>query len=283
VNTTGKLFHPFVGRNKQKMGRHSIITKADILRAVRILRWSTRYILVLFFGRGEKRIKAIERFLPLLETEGKIFSEWHKGEKVYSIARKKKVKPVSIEHEITCALILVVFWRCRMAESEIVPERAFRRFDIVPESALRYSETRGTMLAFEYCTRSNFKHGGVMKSKITRYLKNLSRMEATFQREITVLFVIDIDRQKVRDFVLRVSRRFVGSEISVSGGFEERGVGSVGDVPSPLYGGDRFPLDPFFFTDLQSIKDVMERHENLMKARIYFWHDGNEWSLSKND
>src|SRR5215216_4173913 len=102
------------------MGRHSIITKADVLRAVRILRWCTRFILVLFFGGGEKRIKALEKFLPLLEKEGKTVFEWYKGEKVYSVARKKRVKPVSIEHEIVCALLLVLFWRCRMTESEIV-------------------------------------------------------------------------------------------------------------------------------------------------------------------
>src|SRR6266511_1944977 len=115
------------------MGRHSIITEADVLKIVRLLRWVTRFILVLFFGGGEKRIKALERLLPILEKKGKLLSEWHKGEKVYSIARKRRVKPVSLEHEIACALILVLLWRCRMEESEIVQERAFRSFDIVPE------------------------------------------------------------------------------------------------------------------------------------------------------
>src|SRR5207247_4668420 len=104
---------------------------------------------------------------------GLLLTEWHKGEKVYSLARKGRVKPVSMEHEIACALILVLLWRCRMEESEIVLERAFRGFGIVPEGGLRYSQKRNTMLIFEYCTRSNFKHGGVMKSKITRYIKYL--------------------------------------------------------------------------------------------------------------
>src|SRR5215211_638511 len=115
------------------MGRHSIITKVDILRIVRLLRWVTRFILVLFFGGGAKRIKALEILLPVMEREGLLYAEWHKGEKVYSIARKNSVKPVSLEHEIACALILVLLWRCRMPEGEIVMERSFRGFEIVPE------------------------------------------------------------------------------------------------------------------------------------------------------
>jgi hypothetical protein len=121
------------------MRRHSIITKDDVLTAIRLLRWVTRFILVLFFGGGMKRIKALERLLPSLEREGWLFTEWHKGEKVYSVARKERVKPVSMDHEIACAFILVILRRCRMEESEFVPERAFRGFGIVPEGGFRYS------------------------------------------------------------------------------------------------------------------------------------------------
>jgi len=262
------------------MGRHSIITKADVLRIIRVLRWVTRFILVLFFGGGAKRIKALEKLLPALEREGLVFAEWHKGEKVYSIPRKGRVKPVSMDHEIVCALILVLLWRCRMEESEIVPERAFRGFGIVPEGGIRFSKERNTMLIFEYCTRKNFRHGGVMKSKITRYLKYLPQMEARFGRRITVLFVLDVERNEVKEFVKRMGRLF--GEID-SSGFDdtgEREAGSVADDASALYRGDRFPLDPFFWTDFQTLRSVSG---NLLTARIYFWSDGNEWSLSDND
>jgi len=262
------------------MGRHSTITKDDVLRAVRLLRWVTRLILVLFFGGSAKRIRALEKLLPVLEREGQLFSEWHRGEKVYSIARKRRVKPVSMAHEIACGHILILLWRCRMEEGEIVQERAFRGFDIVPEGGIRYSEERGTMLIFEYCTRSNFKHGGVMKSKITRYIKYLPQMEAKFKRNITVLFVIDIERSAVKDFAQRISpllnvTNFAGLDGSVE---REAGSDAVG-VPTAPYEGD-IPLNPFFFTDYETLKSVQVGQ--TLTAKIYFWNDDKEWRLSED-
>ena len=179
---------------------------------------------------------------------------------MYSMARKEKVRPVSMDHEIVCADILVRLWRCRMEESEIVPERAFRGFGIVPEAGIRYSEERKTMLCPEVETRSDFTHGGVMKSKITRYKKYLPEMEAKFKRIITVLFVIDIERSKVRDFVLRMQNI----------------------LDEPVFSGFAgSPHNPFLFTDYRTFKSVPVGE--ALTAKIYFWHDGNEWSLTNND
>jgi hypothetical protein len=262
------------------MGRHSIITRDEILRAVRIFRYVTRFVLLLFFAGGKRRIKALERLLPALEREGLLLVDWHKGEKVYWVARENKGKPVSIAHEIACALILVLFWRCRMAEGEIVPERKFRGFGIVPEAGLRYSKERGTMLLFELCRRVNFKHGGVMKSKITRYIKYLPQIEARFGRQITVLFVLDIERSEVRKFEHRMASSF-GDDFMGYDGTEEREDGSAGGVPPPSYVGDTFPLNPFFFTDYQTFKSVPVGQ--ALTAKIYFWNDGKEWRLTGND
>src|SRR5688500_15100416 len=179
------------------MGRHSIITEDDVLGAIRLLRWVSRSTLELYFLGEARRMKALERFLPTLERGGRLFSERLGRDKAYWLARTEKVKPVSMDHEIACADILVRLWRCRMEEGEIVPERAFRSFGIVPEAGIRYAEGRKTMLIFEYGTRSNFKHGGVMKSKLTRYKKYLPHIEAKFKRNITVLFVIEIERGTV--------------------------------------------------------------------------------------
>ena len=223
-------------------------------------RWVKRSSLVFYFGGITKRIKALETLLPKLEREGKLMVVWHKGEKVYSPTRKKKVMPVSMDHEITCAELLIRLWRCRMEEGEIFKERAFRGFGIVPEGGIRYSEERNTMLIFEYCTRSNFTHGGVMKSKITRYRKYLSAIEAKVKRNVTVLFVIDIERYKVQEFVRRMQ-------------------GILNEPAIPDLAGSS--PNPFFFTDYQTFKSVPVGE--ALRAKIYIWQDGKEWRLSEND
>jgi hypothetical protein len=257
-----------------------MITKDDVLDVVRLLRWVTRPTLILFFGGSVNRIKALEILLPALEREGKLVSDWHRGEKVYSVAHKKKVKPVSMEHEIRCAETLIRLWRCRMQESEIVPERAFRGFGVVAEGALRYSQDRNTMLAIEFETQKDYKR--VMKSKITRYRKYLPEMETKFKRNITVLFVIDIDRSRVRDLVKRISRSVNLNDSSGFNGSWERDVGSVADGDQSAFPeGDRFPLDPFFFIDYETFKNIPPG--KALKEKKYFWHDGNEWRLTGND
>jgi hypothetical protein len=255
------MIPPFAGRNREKMGRHSMITAADILSAVKMLRRVTRAVLVLFFGGDVRRIKALEKLLPALEREGRLFSERVEREKVYSIPGKANERPVSLAHEIACALILVLLWRCRLMEDrEIVPERAFRGFGIVPEGGIRYSAERKTMLILEYSTRSNFAHGGVMKSKITRYKKYLPDLEAKFKRYVTVLFVIDTERHKVKEFIRRMQK--------------------ILDEPV-MSGLDGSPEYPFFFTDYQTFKTVSVGQ--ALTAKIYFWNDGNEWRLTEND
>jgi hypothetical protein len=226
----------------------------------------------------QKRVKALEKLLPELEREGVLRSQRHKGKKVYSIPRKRKGKPVSMDHELACALILVLLWRCRMEESEIVPEKAFRGFGIVPEAGIRYSKERGTMLIFEYETEKD--HARATKGKITRYIKYLPLMEAKFQRKIKVLFVLHIDRAEVKDFVKGLGLQFRKVDFWDYDDTGEREDGSAGGVPPPLSEGDRFPLDPFFFTDFKTLKSVSG---DLLKAKIYFWKDGNEWRLTGND
>lgn len=242
------------------MGRHYMVTEDDVLTAVRVFRWVTRKALELYFGGAPRRMKALETLLPELVREGKLTATWHKGEKIYAITRKKKVMPVSLDHEIACAEIHIRLWRCRMEEGEIFPERAFRGFGIVPEGGIRYSKERNSMLIFEYCTRSNFAHGGVMKSKLTRYAQYLPDIEAKVERDVTVLFVIDIDREKLRDFVSRMKPILEEPVIS--------GLGT-----NPRY--------PFFFTDYQTFKNVPVG--KALSASIYFWRNGKEWRLGDDD
>uniref|UniRef100_A0A7V3KNJ6 Uncharacterized protein n=1 Tax=candidate division WOR-3 bacterium TaxID=2052148 RepID=A0A7V3KNJ6_UNCW3 len=241
------------------MRRHSVITERNVLGAVKMFRWVTRESLELYFGGAAKRIKGLEVILPKLEQAGKLSVELLRGVKVYSKPRKKKVIPVSLEHEAVCSEILIRLWRCRMEESEIFLERAFRGFGIVPEGGLRYSEERNSMLIFEYCTGSNFNHGGVMKSKITRYRKYLPDIEDKVKRNVSVLFVIDIGHNRVKEFVRRMQPLLDEPIIS--------------DLTSE-------PRYPFFFTDYQTFKSVPVG--KALSAEIYFWHDGKEWRLTND-
>lgn len=64
-----------------------------------------------------------------------------------------------------------------------------------------------------------------MKSKITRYKKYLPETEMKFKRKITVLFVIDIERNKVREFVERIDHLLDETDFTGFVGSLEREVG----------------------------------------------------------
>ena len=241
------------------MARHSIVTKDQILKTVKLLRYVSRRQLAVKFTGKDERIKILETALPKLEQEGRLVVTWHDGEKVYSLSRKNRVIGMSIGHELGCTEGLIRIWRCRMAESEIVPEKAFRGFAIVPEWGIRYNDDLGTMLLYEFCTQQNFQHGGVMKSKLTRYWKYLPDIEAKMKREITVLFVIDTDRGKVKDFVHRI-KAFLYEPI-------------ISDITGEA-------CYPFFFTDYQTFKSVPIGE--ALTSKIYFWKDGKEWPLTNH-
>ena len=237
-----------------------MITEHNILGAVRVFRWVPRRLMTLYITGVIKRVKALEEMLPELEKTNRLFVTWHNGRKVYSIPRKNKKLPVSLDHEIACADIHIRLCRCRMEEGEIIQEREFRGFRIVPEGGIRYSKERNTMLVFEYCTEKNFQHGGVMKSKVTRYKKSLPDIEEKFDRNITVLFVLDIDRWKVKRFVGRIKTKLDEPILS----------GLTGDL--------RYP---FFFTDYDTFKSAPVG--KTLGTKIYFWKDGKEWILGENN
>ena len=78
---------------------------------------------------------------------------------------------------------------------EIIPERYFRGFGIVPEWGIKYSES---LLLFEFCTRDNASRSGLVNQKVAMYQKNLPNIEERFGGQGTVLFVLDIPREKIK-------------------------------------------------------------------------------------
>ena len=130
----------------------------------------------------------------------------------------------------------------------------------LPEAGIRYSEERNTMLLFEYSTKHNFFITGNMTGKLTAYKKNLWRIAKKFSAKPIVVFTIDIPKETLERFVLRVSQ-----------------AGSVADAPSE--GGH--PLTPFFFVDYDSFLKVPIGEQ--LTAPIYFWGvDGKKYPLRKN-
>jgi hypothetical protein len=243
-------------KDTMTINRHSTISEYQVMMAIRLFRFMKRGQLEMYFRGQVGRIKALEILLPDLERKGRVYTVWHKGEKVYSPAGRLAAENFSLEHELAATDILIRLWRCRMVEGEIVTERKFRGFAVVADGGVRFDSRRGTMLIFEYCTNKNFNHGGVAKSKITRYRKYMVSLEKHFERAITVLFVIDDHRQRVADYVRR-NQNLLSQPVA-----------------SNLKASDYYP---FFFTDYHTFKSASVGE--TLRQKIYFWVDGKEWSL----
>jgi hypothetical protein len=130
-------------------------------------------------------------------------------------------------------------------------------------------------------TESNFTRRCDERAKLPgiKYLPEIWKRK--FKEILRFCFVLTLTAGKVR-FVRRVSHLLDEAVFSSFDGSWVREVGSVADGrTSALPEGDTFPLDPFFFTDYQTLKSVPVGE--ALTAKIYFWKDGNEWRLTEND
>ena len=266
------------------MARHTIPIDRYI-EAVQVFHWFTKEHIILWFLGALKRHRRTESVLLRLVRKGKLRCVRFGKRLVYTVPRRTKGKqPIllkeksgyepkvsetaiagrnKIVHGLACTECMVRFYRAR-TDGEIIAERYFYGLGAVPEWGIRYPN--GKLLLFEFCTESNFLYSNMMKGKINAYIRHLEKIEEKFQAKAIVLFVIDVPRITVEGFVGAVKRE----------------IGSVADVDaSALYGGDSFPLDPFFFTDYQTFLSVPIGQQ--LAAPIYFWIDGKEYPLKKND
>jgi len=256
------------------------------MEAAQVFHWATKEHFVLWFTGGSVRHRRTESLLHKLVQKDKLRCVKFGKRLVYTVPRRTKGKIPTLSHEksayepgvseeaiagknkivhgLACTEGLVRFWRSRM-DGEIIAERYFYGCGAVPEWGIRYPN--GKMLLFEFCTESNFLFSNNMNGKLNAYQKHLEEIEEKFQAMAMVLFVIDVPRGTVE--------RYVGSL--------KRDVGSVADGrTSALPEGDRFPFDPFFFTDYETFLKVSFGLQLI--APIYIWsHDGGEYPLSKND
>jgi hypothetical protein len=233
-----------------------------------VFHWAKKEHFILWFTGTTKRHRRTESVLNRLVKRNRLRAVRYGKRLIYSVPRRLKGKTLDelsgltkVPHGLACTESLVRVFRSRM-DGEVIPERFFYGCGSVPEWGIRYPN--GKMILFEFSTRSNFLFTNLMNGKINAYARHIQKIEEKFQSKAIVLFVIDVPRPTVE--------RYVGSL--------GRDVGSVAGVPAP-YPGDRFPSDPFFFTDYKTFLDVPIGR--ALFTPIYFWgHDGSVYPLSKD-
>ena len=267
------------------MARHTIPIDRYI-EAAQVFHWFTKEHIILWFLGALKRHRRTESVLLRLVQKGRLRSVKFGKRLVYTVPRRTKGKvPVlfkekagyepkgseeaiagrnKIIHGLACTECLVRFYRSK-ADGEIIAERYFYGLSAaVPEWGIRFPN--GKLLLLEWSSEDNFKRTNMMKGKINAYIRHLEKIEEKFQAKAIVLFVIDVPRNTVE--------RFVGTL--------RREDGSVADGDTSAFAeGDRFPLNPFWFTDYQTFLGVPIGQQ--LEASIYIWTDGKEYPLKKND
>lgn len=227
------------------MGVHTISQKR-YLKAAQVFHWATKDHFTLWFTGSTNRSKRTEVILPRLVKKGSLVATKHGKKLVYACPRRVRNPGFfsKIDHGLGCTEGLIRFWWSDMS-AEIIEERYFYGCGSVPEWGLRYST--GKMILFEYCTADNFKRLSVMKRKLTAYRNNLETINRKFEREGIIVFVCDVPRKRVIQFIEKVK-------------------------PAGL---------PVFFTDYEMFKRVGIGHQ--LAAPIYLWgEDGLSYPLKSH-
>jgi len=224
------------------MGTPSLSQKR-YLAAAQVFHWATQDHFTLWFTGSTKRSKRTEVILPRLVNKGELISTRHGKKLVYACPRRAR-RPgyfLKVDHGLGCTEGLIRFWWSDMT-AEIVEERFFFGCGSIPEWGLRYDS--GKMILFEYCTGDNFNRTNVMKSKLAAYYAHIETINHKFDREGIIVFVCDVSRKKVENFIER-------------------------NKPTNL---------PVFFTDLITFTQVDIGHQ--LAAPIYLWgEDGLSYPL----
>ena len=234
-----------------------------------VVHWiDKRQLQLMLKGQASKRHARTEKMLIRYTKRGKLRAVRFERRLVYALPRKSKnfnefEGLAKIRHGLACTECLVRTYRSD-TQGVIIPEREFYGCGSVPEWGIIYPQK--TMLLLEFATKSNFLFSGLMRGKMNAYRRSLPTIEKKFDAKATVLFVIDVPRITVEKFV----------------GTLKRDIGSVADSDqSAPYEGDRFPLNPFRFTDYETFCKVPFGQQ--LTAPIYFWVDGKEYPLKPND
>jgi len=218
------------------------ISKYEYLRAAQTFHWFTADQMKLWFTGSTKRHKRTETMLPRLVRKGKLIPKRFGKKLIYTVPRRKRDR--NYEHGIGCTEGLIRFIRSD-SNVEVIAERHLSGFFMKPEWGIKYPNNK--MILFEFCTADNFLRPGNVKSKITRYKNNLEYINERFEGDGIVLFVNDVSRKVVKDYLK-----------------------------------EHLPIGcEFYFTDYQTFKEV--EFGDQLKAPIYVSGlDGKEYPLKSH-
>ena len=182
------------------------ISRLEYKKVAQFFHWATILHFILWLTGKVDRHKRTEVMLKRLVDRGELIAVRYGHKLIYTAPRRKNDK--NYEHGLGCTEGLVRFWKsdpCGM----IIPERHLRGFGVVPEWGIRYKN--GKMLLFEFCTASNFYKYGLIGSKISRYNQGLHLIEGKYDAEAIVVFVCDVSRRDVDEYVWK--RKTPGNEV----------------------------------------------------------------------
>lgn len=175
------------------------ISKENYLKASQLFHWASKEHYQIWFMGNLERHRRTEVMLPRLVRKGKLTALRSGKKNVYASLRHASRKPLLVDHGLGCTEGLVRMIRSK--SGEVIPERRFRGLGSVPEWGIRYPS--GMLLLYEFCTKNNFEHSNTMKIKIAKYKNNITAIETKFNGNVILLFVIDIPRQRIENFVSR--------------------------------------------------------------------------------
>lgn len=221
-------------------GSHSDL----VMESFECFHWaSNRQVQIWFRGVATKRHFPTEDVLQKLSKRKRLRKTKYGRINVYAIPRKTKgelEESWKIYHGLGCTEALMRFYRSD-TDCEIIPEREFRGMGSVPEWGIRYPN--GSLLLGEFSTKSNVTYSTIMPGKFRAYRDNLPKIEEAFGSRAVVVFILDIPRDQVAKRI-----------------------------------GIWKPDGPYFFTDYETFQKVPIGLQ--LKAPIYFWTDGKEYSLA---
>lgn len=217
-----------------------------LLAAEHHLLWFDQKDMAEWVTGTRRRVNAIEKYLPRLVERKKLKAVRYRKKLVYRLNHPHLRNSTShLEHDLMCTKLMIRFGA--QETGEIVSELFFleqkKLFGCIPDWAVLYPNM---VMLCEYSTSDNFRRTRLMRQKLRSYRRYLDRFTGFFENDVSVLFIMDAPRHKVKQF-----------------------------TEATIVSTDTF----FYFTDLASVLQVPKA--KLLTSPLFIWGgDGQAKSLT---